>query len=443
GYWKQLYSDKSCPTCVGTTYFSQGQMRMVSDPYFNNDYFRDNPYAVSPDRESSAAVVRQGMTTTTRLSVFNRSQSMAVNGHNRYVTTYESYPRVDYSAANIPVPALSKLGIVNSFSGYWDRVQYTNYDYYQQMGFAQWMMSKSMPLVKHWTLMPSVYYNQNVMVHPHKADGKPDLNQWTGAYGTNWVLRYDSLFGTVDTGYYYMRRFSPNSLNVEANATDSGVSTNTLTMQLFVRPNRYFYFKTGSAYDFKYVQGESLDFDQRIMPIYSELLYTPSANMSVFARNYYRIRDGNQAFVFQGDIGAPEENGFSLGFANYKSYVNANAVDTSTPAFKMGPGAYIISPTVRWVPKNVTWRLDLGLSFYAYTPGGIHFKTLALYEKNITLYKIFHDFFTQWYIKIRPGVETVGFMANLRFNDPTPRRATPEEQQRFGNGWGYAASSMP
>ena len=441
GYWKEVGRDNTCPTCSGTIYYSQGQMRMVSDPYFNNDYFRDNPYAVSPDRESSAAVVRQGKITTTRLSVLTRSQAMAVGDSTRYVTTYESFPRLDFSASNVPVPGLR--GIVNSFTAYVNRAQYTNWDYYQQSAYAQWMMSKSVPIVKHLSLLPSIYYDQTVTVHPRKADGTEDINQWIGAYGTSWVLRYDSLIGTLDTAYTYQRRLSPNSLNVETAADDAGVNTNQMTTQLFMRPNRFFYFKTGTGYDFRFVNGTSLDADQRLMPIASEMLYTPHEKMSVFARNYYRVRDGNQAFVFQADYGGLEENGFSLGLANYKSYNNSNSVDTSTPAFNMGPGAYILSPTIRWVPKNTTWRLDLGLGFYAYTTGGMNFKTFCLYEKNITLYKIFHDFFTQWYVKIRPGVETVGFLANLRFNDPMPRRVSPEEEQRFGNGWGYAGAKMP
>ena len=441
GYWKEIGRDNSCPTCSGTIYYSQGQMRMVSDPYFNNDYFRENPYAVSPDRESSAAVVRQGKQTTTRLSVLTRSQAMVVNGSSRYVTTYESLPSVDFSAPNIALPFLT--GVVNSFTANVNRAQYTNYDYYQESAYAQWMMSKSVPVVKHLSLLPSVYYNQNVMLHPRRADGTNDINQWTGAYGTNWVLRYDSLLGTLDTGYSYMRRLSPNSFNVDNASADSGVSTNQMTMQLFMRPNRQFYFKTGSGYDFRHVRNTSLDADQRLSPIASELLYMPHEKLSVFARNYYQVRDGNQAFVFQADYGGLEENGFSLGLANYKNYNNSNSVATSTPAFTMGPGAYILSPTIRWVPNNATWRLDLGLSFYAYTTGGIHFNTLCLYEKNVTLYKIFHDFFTQWYVKIRPGVETVGFLATLRFNGPTPRRASPEEEQRFGNGWGYAGATMP
>jgi len=332
--------------------------------------------------------------------------------------------------------------VVNSFTAYYNRAAYTDYTYYQESAYAQWMMSKAVPLSKRLSLLPSLYYDQTLTMHPHNSDGTIGQNQWTGAYGTNMVLRYDTLLGTLDTGYYYQRRFSPNSLNVDASAADSGISSNTVTMQLFMRPNRYFYLRSGTGYDFKYTQNQSLNYDQRILPVINELQYTPSDKLNMFVRNYYRIGDGSQAFVFQAGVGSPEETGGSLGFSNYKSY-GTTAVSSAISDFKTGPGSYIVSPTLRWVPLNKSWRMDIGVSLYAYTTGGVNFNTLCMYEKNLTIYKNFHDFFTQWYVKIRPGVETVGFMANLRFNDPTPRRVSPEETQRFGDGWEYSGSGRP
>ena len=45
--------------------------RTVSDPDFNNDFFRNNPYVVTPDKLTQTSLVRQSRVSNFRISYYD------------------------------------------------------------------------------------------------------------------------------------------------------------------------------------------------------------------------------------------------------------------------------------------------------------------------------------------------------------------------------------
>ena len=69
GYWWEMYdSSDHFNNPDGALYQFQTQFRMVSDPYFNDAFFRGNPYIFTPDQETNFSLSRQSHKSTLRLS---------------------------------------------------------------------------------------------------------------------------------------------------------------------------------------------------------------------------------------------------------------------------------------------------------------------------------------------------------------------------------------
>ena len=69
GYWWEVYdSSNHFENPDGALYQFQTQFRMVSDPYFNDSFFRGNPYIFTPDQQTNFSLARQSRTSTLRIS---------------------------------------------------------------------------------------------------------------------------------------------------------------------------------------------------------------------------------------------------------------------------------------------------------------------------------------------------------------------------------------
>ncbi|MCX5783810.1 MAG: hypothetical protein NTW04_05165 [Elusimicrobia bacterium] len=399
GYWQKLAGEEG-----RATYFAQAQFRLMSDKYFNNDYFRSNPYAVSPDRNMSAAVVRQTPKTTSRVS-YQRIDS-APEVKNIFVKALETRPRLDFSAAPFGV----YLPLLNTVTAYYDASETSGISYFNKTAGAQWTMFKAIPVVKNISLLPSAFYRQNVTF----SSPLNDNDMWVGRYGTGLNLRFDTLLGSLDLLHSFVRRLEPNNFTADTNAQDRGTETNSLAAQTFFRPNRLAYFKLASSYDFRRLRGLSRDFEDRLGPIIADAAYTPSATFNLFAQDVYRIGGGNEAFVLQADIGRREGNSLGFGLANYSS----------------SPRSYIISQSASWRPKAGTWGFEAGLSTQA-DMEGFRVETLRSFLKTLTIYKNFHDFETIWRVRFRPGVREFIFSANLKFDHSKKRVRSEKEAEKF------------
>ncbi|MFH1618490.1 MAG: hypothetical protein ABIG11_01140, partial [bacterium] len=134
GHWIKMAGEISCPTCPAPVqYYSQSQFRLISDTHFNNDFFRANPFAVSPDMNASMAFVRQTPLTISRLSWYRLD--IQKPGSNHFQKSFESRPRLDFQTS----PMVFKgIPLMHTFSSYFNSVQNGPEDVFHKSAGATW-----------------------------------------------------------------------------------------------------------------------------------------------------------------------------------------------------------------------------------------------------------------------------------------------------------------
>lgn len=400
GYWHKFnVSGKSA------VYYSQSYFRLVSDPKFNNDFFRSNPFAISADKEVNASVTRQTNLTVTRLSFQKRYDT--TDDYLKFRQSYESSPRIDFQTA--PVKIL-KSRFLNTFSGSFENVMETNTDYFQKKGNANWTISDSFKLVRNITLSPSVFYNESVQFSTSSAN----KNVWIGRYGTNINLRYSRLWGTFDLTHSYHKRLKINRFEEDVSSVDNGVEKNSVSPNIFIRPSKKLYMRTTTSYDLrKHLKSLS----ERMSPLIFEFVWTPKNNLNLYVKDVYDVTRGNKSFLTQFNIG-DTKNYLGFGMAHHDS----------------NPNDYIFNHTVGYSPKNSSWQIE-SIIRYKITAENFNFKTVHFFEKSLLLHKDFHDFSTKWKLTIKPDVRDFSFLINLKFTNLRKNLILDKDSDKFWYPW--------
>jgi hypothetical protein len=405
GYWHSLSSFNESDA---VSYYSQSSFRLISDPEFNNDYFRTNPFAISPDKQASMAFTRRSNTTVTRVSAATRyERSLDLK---RFEKSSESAPRLDFQ--KLPF-AIGKLPGLHSFNGNFENAKDAGSNYFQRRGRGVWTVSRTVPVVRSLTLLPSASYDQSLFIST--AAGVTD--KWVGRYGAGMSMRYDRLWGSLDLGYSYIARMVENRLGKDRNATDGGEEVKSVTSQLFVSPVSSTYFRAGAAYDMR--NGEGGSFSRRLSTMTAEFYHAPRKNLDIYVQDSYRFGDGNKSFVTQIYSG-DEKNYLGLGFAYY----------SNTPDY------YVINQMMGFrVPGARSWRAE-GVLRYKLGDFARHGNNrMKIFEKGLVLYKDFHDFHTTWSFKVRRGVNEFFFLVSLKMNDAGKRDAFDDASRNDWHPW--------
>lgn len=407
GYWHSFNRfNESDPA----QYYSQAFFRLISDPAFNNDFFRTNPFAVSPDKQASIALTRKTNYTVTRLSAYGRDERSAADPE-KFSKASESAPRLDFNT--VPFRVL-KLPVLNSFTGYFESAKDAGVPYYQRKGRGAWTVSRTVPLSRRVILSPSAFYDQSVFLSTASAVE----SAWIGRYGGSLNLRYDRLWGSMDVRYSYARRLRPNKLSDDLSSADKGQETDALAGDLFIMPRSNAYFRARTSYDLRnYYRAP---FASRLSPLITEAYYAPRPTLDLYAQDSFNFASGNQSFVAQATAGG-RETYFGAGLANYNT-------DSE---------AWIVSNTFGFRPWRASkWRAEAVLRYRAVPRGFASFETFKFFEKALTLYRDFHDFRTRWDFRVRSGgVNEFFFFVNLKMNDPVRYDSLEEKSRQFWHPW--------
>jgi len=405
GYWHSFNRfSESDPA----RYYSQSSFRLLSDPSFNNDFFRSNPFAVSPDKQASIAFTRQSNYTVTRLSVAEHY----VRGADlkSFTRDYKSAPRLDFNTVPFKI---GFLPVLNSFAGNFENALDTGTSRYQRRGRGVWTMSKPVPFTKNIILSPSVFYDQSLFV----ATSAVQSNQWIGRYGSNVNLRYDRLWGALDLKYSYLRRMRLNHLGPDLTAADKGEEAKLLSSELFIMPRSDIYFKSQTSYDLR--DSSYSVFFQRLSPLIAEFYYSPRPGLDMYLEDSYVFGKGNRSFIAQINVG-DEKNYSRSGLANYNS----------------DPGVYVLNQTFGFKPRpEASWRLEGVLRFKTAPDGFFRFSEFVFFEKSLIIYKDFHDFRTRWEFRTRTGAKEFYFLLNLKMNDPAAKDDLDADSGKFWHPW--------
>ena len=216
GFWWEMYDNSnSLNDEDGAIYFAQMKTRTVSDPEFNNDFFRSNPYVVSPDKLTQTSLVRQSRVSNFRISYYDISKL------DEPTKTFHNYqtdlPEVAWNFTPFVLPKTG--GIVNNFNLSFNNTKFNkepedNNDFLQYFK-ATWKSSKSFRLHRNLTLTPSVFYNQEIGFKDPKSQKE---DNYVGRYGTEVNLRTNLPTGALDFGYRYKHRTTDKVLVIDATA---------------------------------------------------------------------------------------------------------------------------------------------------------------------------------------------------------------------------------
>ena len=405
GYWRRLDLFSGIDSA---SYYSQSYFRLLSDPEFNNDYFRTNPFAISPDRQANLAFTRTSNTTVTRVSAAVRYEGTA--DMKRFDKVYEAAPRLDFQ--KLPF-TIGKTPFLHSFGGYFESAKEIGVPYYQRKGAGTWTVAQTVPLAHGVTLAPSIFYNQSLYV----ATSPLTTNRWTGRYGSNVNLRYDRLLGSLDLTHSYQARMTVNRMEQDRGAGDKGEETNSLFSQIFLTPAYNTYFKTNISYDMRsWVRGAV---SKRLSPLFAELYHAPRKNLNIYVQDSYIFAEGNSSLIAQVYAG-DEKDYVGMGVANYSNK----------------PNTYVVNQMLGFsLPWAKSWRAESILRCEITRFNTDRVRSTRFFEKGIVLYKDFHDFHTTWSYKVRRGVKEFFFLVSLKKSDDARRDSFEDVSRNFWHPW--------
>lgn len=402
GYWWQVYdSSDSLNKGTGAIYFSQLETRNVSDADFNDDFFRSNPYVVSPDKLTKVSAVRQSSNSTFRVSYSNRRE---LNPDDKTYSNAEEYaPKVDLIFNPF---VIGKTGLVNNLAFSLNNRKIEDYDSVQYL-HGRWTTAKDVKLHRNFTLTPTLFYDQEAILADPTNNNE---DSFVGRYGGQLNLRSDLLTGMLDMGYRYTRRTASGSLTSQTkDEFDGGEEENMFYVQNYYLPTPNFYFKLATGYDIR-SSTESWDFKYRMEPLTAEAGYfSPYTGTNFFAQNLYDVNTGNQAFILDSTFRNINGSYANLGIANYST-------DRST---------FLVTTKFLITPKNFSWRADMGIDFEV--GGG----ALRPYSKHIKIYKDFHDIMLM--VGVRDRNQNLSF--TFRINVLCGATQKTESDKRIDEYW--------
>lgn len=401
GYWWQIHdSSDSLNNKGGAIYFSQFETRNVSDADFNDDFFRSNPYVVSPDKLTRASIVRQTRKSTFRVSYSNRRE---LNPDNKtYSNAEEILPKVDLIFNPFVLPYTG--GVVNNFSVSFNNTRIEDYDFVQYFQ-AKWNSAKDFKLHKNFTLTPSVFYNQEIIL---KDPTNNDEDKFVGRYGGQLNLRSNLITGMLDIGYRYARRNQEGALTSE-NPFDPKEEENLVYIQNYYLPTPNIYFKLGSGYNLQNSQ-DSWEAKYRVEPILAEVGYfSQKTGSSIYIQNLYDIHNANQAFVIDAILKNLSGSSAKFGVVNYST----------------NRDSFLFTTQFTIAPKNITWRTDMGLNFE------INDSSVHAYSKHIKVYKDFHDVSLMVGVRDRNQNLSFSFRINVMCGGVDKRQTQTQASEQY------------
>jgi len=408
GYWWQVAdTSDSLSKKDGALYFSQFETRNVSDADFNDDFFRSNPYVVSPDKKTLASVVRQDANSTMRVGYSTLSQ---LNEDNE---TYSNSQTVMPKLELIYHPfTIKDTGLVNNFKVDFNSSKIENYNYVQY-GHTNWTTSKDFKLHPNFTLTPTVSYDQEVIF---KDPTNNNENTLVGRYGGQINLRSDLITGMLDTGYKYTRRTVSGSLTSSTESTRNSTGEeeyNMFYVQNYYLPTPNTYFKLSTGYDVSDCS-DPWAFKYRMEPLVAETgIFSPVTGTSFFLQNIYDVHNANQAFVLDSIFKSLNGSYANLGIANYST----------------NRDSFLVTTKFMLAPKGFKWRADMGLDF------NVEDSSLSAYSKHIKLYRDFHDFTLMVGVRDRNQNLSFTFRINVLCGSSPAQDKTQKEVNQYWYPW--------
>ncbi|MBI4054495.1 MAG: hypothetical protein HY402_00020 [Elusimicrobia bacterium] len=406
-----LWQDLS-PSPTGPRWGFQTRLQQMSDADFNNLYFRSNTLRIATELNTSAALVRSGAKTTTRLS-YNR-RDLQKDRTNDFEKSVESLPRLDFQTTALGVP---KLPLLFSFNASYDRPFEPSGDFYRNNSSAQINILQTLPVSRRLSLNPQVSFQENWQ----DRAGATDLqDQLIGRYTLAENLRLRDAWGDWDLSHTFQRRLKVNTFSVDQESRDKGIEQNRLFLQQTLRPDRRLLMRTFTGFDLSHPRGDSRRTQDRWEPLALDLNWTLKKAVSLYFREDYLLNRGNRSTIAQLDFG----------------YLDSRYTSLGVSASQARPGHLFVNQGFGWAAPDGNWRAQLALRYDTFTTGGIAgLEHLRFFEKELTLTKLFHDFLTRLSLRSRPGVKEVLFRIDLKVDAARAQKVIHRERESEWYPW--------
>lgn len=413
GYWWEMYdSSDHFNNSDGALYQFQTQFRMVSDPYFNDTFFRSNPYIFMQDQETNFSLARQTRRSTLRVS-YQEKDIFAWDKH-EFMAEKRTLPEINFMLLPFNDPVLKAAHRLKVDFNNTSTLQYKNgmpneEGPYQRSAHARWTTEKAFRLGRAFTFTPAVFYDQSVTFADANYKDKKDA--WIGRIGTEVNLQTHSFLGSTDFGYQFTKRLSTGTITSDHESPDKGIEKNRLYVKNYYRPtfNTYVRFESGfdlSDYTFGLKDGIGREqtwshLKSRIDPLLLEWGYnSPNGTVNFFIQDQYDLEEKNINFIAQSNFYFGEHL-VGLGLNNF--------ADFTDPSSRYSTNADLYTVTTTWGirPKSGKWFADLGIDAVLFRGSLIGF------NKMVRLSRDFHDARAEFTIRDRNQNLSFAFRINI------------------------------
>ncbi len=386
GYWWEMYdSSDHFNNEHGALYQFQTKFRKVSDPYFNDTFFRSNPYIFMPDQDTNFSVSRQTRHSTLRINY--QEKDIFLWEKQKFLAEKRVLPEIKYMQLPFNDPLLH---LAHRFEADFNNtsVLLDNEEEgpYQRQAHAKWTTEKSFRISRGLTFVPSVFYDQMVTFSDKQYQSK---DAWVGRIGTDQNLQARTFLGSTNFGYQFTKRLSTGTLSSDHLSTDKGIERNRLYIDHYYRPNFQTYLRFQSGFilgDYAYNPVTGLGHDitwehlkTHIEPLTLEAGYTSKDGaVNMFIQNQYDLIQKNVYFIAQSNFVIREQL-IGIGLNNFADNVK------STTKYPTNTDRYTVTTTWGIRPSNQKWLLDLGIDASLYRGSLVGFNKLARVVRS------FHD----------------------------------------------------
>ena len=415
GYWWEMYdSSNHFENTSGALYQFQTQFRMVSDPYFNDSFFRGNPYIFTPDQQTNFSLGRQSRASTLRISY--TQQDIFDWNRGEFIAQQRNVPQLDYMLMPFKDPL---IGLTHRMEVNFNNTSIMETSWRRE-GFARWTTEKSIHLTRGLTFLPSVFYDQHLTL----ADpAYHDKDAWVGRVGTDLNLQTETFLGTIDTGYQYTRRLSTGTIQLDRTSADRGEERNRIYIEDYFRPTFNTYVRLGSGFSLVNHSEQINSWEHlkhRIEPFLLEAGYTsPGGAVNLFAQDLYDLIAKNQAFIAQTNFIIKGQT-LGVGLTNYDTYQDPYTL------YKTYSNRYTFTTTFGLRLPNASWSLDLGT--------GVQLQSghIEAFNKMLRFSKTFHDAITEFTVRDRNNNLSFAFRINILCGgNGRAQTQTTAEQQHY------------
>lgn len=418
GYWWEMYdSSDHFNNPSGALYQFQTQFRMVSDPYFNDSFFRGNPYIFTPDQETNFSLSRQSRSSTLRLSY--TQQDIFDWKRGEFIAKTRNLPQLEYTLLPFKDPL---LGLTHHMEVNFNNTSLME-ESWQREGNARWTTEKSIRLARNLTFLPAVFYDQHVTLDD---DSYNDKTAWVGRVGTDLNLQTDTPLGTLDFGYQYTKRFSTGTLSTDMSSPDHGEERNRIYIEDYFRPGFNTYVRVGTGFSLINHDGEKDSWrhlKHRIEPILLEAGYTsPNGKINLFAQNLYDLIEKNQAFIAQTNFVIKGQR-LGIGLSNYDTHQDPYSL------YQTYSNRYTFTTLFGLRLPNASWTLDLGADFQ------LQDRKVDTFNKLLRFSKRFHDAVAEFTVRDRNDNLSFAFRINILCGQSAGRQDQQRPEDQYWYPW--------